>query len=81
MQDRANSQVAATPFGWVLDLAHERVARLVASVARVIDVYADSCAAAALYGELSKLSDAELERRGIPRGDLHRCILETLIKR
>ena len=29
---------------------------------------------AALYQELSKLSDSELERLGIPRGELHRCI-------
>ena len=67
MRDRANSQVAAVPIGWMLALAHERAARLVASVTRVIDVYADSYAAAALYEKLSKLSDAELERRGIPR--------------
>jgi hypothetical protein len=30
--------------------------------------------AAALYRELSKLSDAELERRGIARGDLARYV-------
>jgi hypothetical protein len=30
--------------------------------------------AAALYRELSKLSDAELERRGIARGDLARHV-------
>jgi hypothetical protein len=29
---------------------------------------------AALYTELSKLSDAELERRGVTRGELHRHI-------
>jgi hypothetical protein len=29
---------------------------------------------AALYQQLSRLSDAELERRGIPRGELHHCI-------
>ena len=31
-------------------------------------------AAAVLYQELSKLSDAELERRGIGRCDLHRNV-------
>jgi hypothetical protein len=35
---------------------------------------AASAAEAVLYQELSKLSDTELERRGIPRGELHRCI-------
>ena len=34
------------------------------------------CAAAILYAELSGLSDAELERRGIARGDLHRVVSE-----
>jgi hypothetical protein len=29
---------------------------------------------AALYQELSKMSDAELARRGFPRGELHRCV-------
>jgi hypothetical protein len=29
---------------------------------------------AAIYQQLYRLSDAELERRGIPRGDLHRTV-------
>jgi hypothetical protein len=37
--------------------------------------------AAVLYEELSKLSDAELARRGIPRADLPRYILDTLNRR
>ena len=40
-----------------------------------IEAWAACAADAALYQELSRLSDAELERRGIPRGELHRCIL------
>jgi hypothetical protein len=36
----------------------------------------DSYAAAVLYQELSKLSDSELERRGIARCDLHRQLFE-----
>jgi hypothetical protein len=40
-----------------------------------IEVRADRAAEAAIYKQqLSALSDAELERRGIPRGDLHRCV-------
>jgi hypothetical protein len=35
-------------------------------------------AAEVLCAELSKLSDAELERRGIARGDLHRQVFETV---
>jgi hypothetical protein len=38
-----------------------------------IEARAARAADAALYWELSKLSDMELERRGIPRGALHRC--------
>jgi len=41
------------------------------------EAYAAAAADAALYQELSKLSDAELERRGIPRGELHRCVFGT----
>ena len=39
-----------------------------------MEARAASAAEAALYQELSRLSDAELERRGIPRGELYRCI-------
>jgi hypothetical protein len=43
-----------------------------------VDAYAATSAAAVLYRELSRLSDAELERRGTPRGELHRCVFEAL---
>jgi hypothetical protein len=39
-----------------------------------IETQADRAAEAALYQELSKLSETELEHRGIPRGELHRCV-------
>jgi hypothetical protein len=39
---------------------------------------ASGYAAAALYEQLSRLSDAELARRGIPRAELHRRVLEEL---
>jgi hypothetical protein len=41
-----------------------------------LDARAAVAAEAALYQDLSRLSDAELERRGIPRRDLHRCVFE-----
>jgi hypothetical protein len=47
-------------------------------IVRFIDARADAYAAAALYAELSRLSDAELARRGIGRDDLHRCVFEAL---
>jgi hypothetical protein len=48
-----------------------------------LKTWVDACeatsAAAVLYRELSRLSDAELERRGIPRGKLHRCVFQALL--
>lgn len=38
----------------------------------------DHFAAASQYDELSKSSDAALERRGIARGDLHRHLADSL---
>jgi len=61
----------------VRDKAHHLGTR----IAGALEVYAASMGHAALYAELSKLSNAELERRGIPRGELHRCIFESLTKR
>ena len=39
-----------------------------------IEARAATAAEAALYEELSRLSDAELRRRGLSRGELHRSI-------
>jgi hypothetical protein len=39
-----------------------------------LEARAAIAAEAALYQDLSRLSDTELERRGIPRGELHRCV-------
>lgn len=42
--------------------------------AAALDAYAASLGEATLYEELSKLSDAELHRRGLSRGDLHSSV-------
>jgi hypothetical protein len=55
---------------WVRNKAHHLGTR----IAGALEAHAASMGHAALYAELSKLSNAELERRGIPRGELHRCI-------
>jgi hypothetical protein len=44
----------------------------------VLGTCADAWAAAHMYEDLARLSDAELERRGIPRGDLHRHVFDAL---
>jgi hypothetical protein len=80
MQTHANSQVVGTSIGWTFGQVRDYAKRLCARIAEFIDARADAYAAAALYEELSKLSNAELERRRIPRGELHRCIFESLTK-
>jgi hypothetical protein len=81
MQIHANSQVADTAIVWSLGQARHKATQLCARIAELIEARADAYAAAALHEELSKLSNIELERRGIPRGELHRCVFETLTKR
>src|SRR5262245_54795647 len=59
-----------------------RVRTALRQIADNIRVYVagsrDSLAAAALYHDLSRLSDAELARRGLARGDIHRIVSERL---
>jgi hypothetical protein len=47
---------------------------MVKSITDYIDMMADFYAAATLYDELSKLSDAELHRRGLSRDSLARDV-------
>jgi hypothetical protein len=62
-----SSRITAAPFrGWM------RLTGL--RLTTWVEAYARAAAEAALYQQLYRLSDAELERRGIPRGDLHRCV-------
>jgi hypothetical protein len=72
IQTHGNPQVAETRIGWTFDGARIQAKRLGASIREVLDAWADAHAATALYEQLSRLSDAELERGGIPRGELHR---------
>ena len=67
MQTPWNSQVVERRIGWTFDVAQ----RLGASIREVLDACADAHAATALYEQMSRLSDAELARLGIPRGELH----------
>jgi len=76
MQTHGNSQVVETRIGWSFDEARIQAKRFSASIREVVDAWADAAAAAALYEQLSRLSDAELERRGIPRGELNRWIFD-----
>ena len=80
MIDRANQQAMEAlirrPLGNVFDKAKSAWAR----IANFLIVYAEVWGAALLYEELSKLSDAELERLGMPRAELHRHVFKGLTK-
>lgn len=74
MTHQADLHIAEAPTSWVVAHVGAKVKGLCARIAAAFERRAERLGAAVLYEELSKLSDAELERRGIPRGELHRCI-------
>ena len=55
--------------------------RLAALVVGLLAVCADAWAAAGVYEELSRLSDAELDRRGVHRDALNRRVFEIVTRR
>ena len=81
MIDRANEQAVAAPIGWPIGHVVDKAKSALAGIADVLTVYAEAWGAALLYEELSRLSDAELERLGMPRADLHRHVFESSHKR
>jgi 3-methyladenine DNA glycosylase Mpg len=82
MTHQASVQLAQALLGSVVEEASVSSGRLGAGLgSRIVEVLAicgNAWAAAHAYEELSRLSDAELDRRGIPRGELHRCVFERL---
>jgi len=80
MTHQASLSPAAATVPRVVAQVHDGAKDIGKRIADFIAVCANSWAAADLYQELSRLSDAELERRGIPRGELHRCVFEALTK-
>jgi hypothetical protein len=81
MRALSHSEVAEAPIGRIIGQARERAKRLGGRIVEAFSACANAWAAATLYEELSRLSDAELERRGIPHGELLRCVFETLTER
>src|SRR5262245_4287682 len=80
MQSHVNSSAATAPTVWTFRQVRDQVTRLGAHIVEYLDAHSDADAAAAHYAELSRLSDAELERRGEPRSGLHRFVFETLTR-
>jgi hypothetical protein len=76
MIERA-SQFIARPsiVGWAKQ-TRSAARALWAKLQEALEAYHQWRAAEILYTELSRLSDAELERRGIARGDLGRLVSE-----
>jgi hypothetical protein len=70
----------AIPTGWSYQGHHARKPLWVGILAGLA-AYRERSAAAMLYAKLSNLSNAELERRGLARGDLHWQISQTLHRR
>ena len=67
--------------GWAFEQVLDNARRTWGGIADALNVDARAKGAALLYRELSKLPNAELERRGTSRADLPRYILKTLNKR
>src|SRR5262245_48031993 len=78
MTHQAHLKAADASTGWLIGQAVGKGRNLGARFAAIFRACADAWEAASLYEDLSRLSDAELERRGIPRTDLHRCVFEAL---
>ncbi|HWE20265.1 MAG TPA: hypothetical protein VG758_24325 [Hyphomicrobiaceae bacterium] len=80
MSDYAQSRTAAPSAGLIVGHASGTAKRLAARIVDLLAVCVDAWAAAGLYEELSRLPDAELERRGIPRDGLNRCVFEIVTR-
>jgi hypothetical protein len=78
MQHRANPQLPEVLVSWTIDEARAKAKRLGGGIMEVLAICANAWAVANTYEQLSRLSDAELGRRGISRGDLHRHMLRAL---
>jgi hypothetical protein len=77
MNQRAKLEAAETSIAWPFEPVRKRASTLWARILQSFTARWERWAAAILYAELSKLSDAELKHRGIARGDLHRQVFET----
>jgi uncharacterized membrane protein (Fun14 family) len=81
MPHHEHSRTVASTVGLIIGHASDTVERLAALIVGVLAVCANSWAAAGVYEELSGLSDAELERRGVPRDGLNRYVFGIVTKR
>jgi len=74
------TQGSIHPKRLAIQTLHRKVRRLAVRLAQYVRFYADRYSAAVQYEDLANLSAAELERRGIAPGDLHRQVADALPK-
>jgi hypothetical protein len=75
------TQVAIHPKKLPIEAFRRKARRLAVRLAQYVRFYADCYSAAVQYEDLANLSAAELERRGIAPGDLHRHVADALPRR
>jgi len=75
MNQEANEQVA--PIVWSPEQFRDTAKVFWSRILEALVAWSQRHAATIVYAELSRLSDAELERRGFARGDLHRQAFES----
>jgi len=76
MSNRQSGWIAGAPISLPTGDVRSAGKGLWARMLAAFSAWRRRTAAAMLYGELAKLSDVELERRGIARGDLYRLTSE-----
>jgi hypothetical protein len=81
MNKRTNMQIADNSIDWSFEQVRDTGKKFWTRILEALTAWRERRAAAVLYAELSKLSNAELDRRGMARGDLHRQVSETLRQR
>src|SRR5215471_21813694 len=80
MRTMTLSQVAFQPTRSPIEVMRRKGRRFAVRLAHYVRFYADRYSAAVQYEDLVNLSAAELERRGIAPGDLHRQVADALPK-
>lgn len=76
MYQRANLVVANPSTASAINQVRRTGSAVGKRICEALEAFRRRTAAADLLAELSGLSDAQLERRGIARGDLHRLVSE-----
>jgi len=80
MRTMTLSQVAFQPTRSPIEVMRRKGRRFAVRLIRYVRFYADCYSAAVQYEDLARLSSAELERRGIAPGDLHRHVADGFPK-